>query len=166
MAKVDKIVVHCSGDVATFGCVRVIRRWHHERGWRDIGYTLVILNGRPESTTKEPVPFLDGAIECGREFDFDDLIESDEVGAHALGHNATSVGICVIGRGSADFTEKQWTSLIDVCIDLCVRYGLKAEDVIGHYETDQAGSKTCPNIDMQIFREILKHVAAKRGITL
>jgi len=57
-----------------------IREWHTRakpdgNGWQDIGYNAVIR--------------LDGEIEFGRHF--------DEIGAHAFGYNAQSIGICLVG---------------------------------------------------------------------
>ena len=59
---------------------RDIDRWHRERGWLKIGYHYVIKR--------------DGTVETGREL--------EEVGAHAKGHNAISVGICMVGGLSED----------------------------------------------------------------
>ena len=42
--KIKNIIIHCS--VSDFGDAELIRSWHvDERGWRDIGYNGVILNG-------------------------------------------------------------------------------------------------------------------------
>ena len=66
-------------------------------------------------------------------------------GAHCRGHNE-DIGICLIGIDS--FTEMQFKSL------RMLLKSLDIEDVKGHYELDN--KKTCPNIDMEWFRETLK----------
>ena len=61
-----------------------IDRWHRERGWLKIGYHFVIKR--------------DGTIEEGRHV--------DEVGAHAKGHNSTSVSVCMIGGVAEDNVQE------------------------------------------------------------
>lgn len=161
MKKIENIILHCSDS--TWGCAREIRLWHVAKGWRDIGYHFVVLNGKPVSNMEKPFEFLDGSIECGRYIDGDGFIEADEVGAHALGQNDSSVGICMIGKESEDFTTAQWNSTINLIISICHRYGIPLENVLGHYETEKSGGKTCPNIKMPTFREIIKYTAIKQG---
>lgn len=76
MRKVDKIIIHCSatpeGRAVT---VEEIDCWHKERGFDCIGYHYVI--------------YLDGSIHLGRAL--------EKPGAHCLGQNKNSIGICYIG---------------------------------------------------------------------
>ena len=76
MRKISEIIVHCAatpeGKAFT---VADIDAWHRKRGFRCIGYHFVI--------------YLDGSVHEGRAI--------EEVGAHCLGHNANSIGICYIG---------------------------------------------------------------------
>ena len=76
MRKISEIIVHCAatpeGKAFT---VADIDAWHKKRGFRCIGYHFVI--------------YLDGSVHKGRAI--------EEVGAHCLGHNANSIGICYIG---------------------------------------------------------------------
>ena len=76
MRNIDKIIIHCSatpeGRKVT---VDEIRQWHLQRGWKDIGYHYVI--------------YLDGTIHRGR--------PESVVGAHCVGYNKNSIGICYIG---------------------------------------------------------------------
>ena len=118
------------------------------------------------------LPSLDGSIECGRYLDEDAYIAGREQGAHALGHNADSIGICLIGKpikeGKAHqpgiFTDKQHEALLKLNIDIMRQYGLNSEDFIGHYETPKAGGKTCPNLDMPAYRSILEYEKHRRSI--
>ena len=82
MRKIDKIIVHCSAtaeglDVKT----ETIREWHM-RGehFKDIGYHYVVE--------------LDGSIHKGR--------DEEDVGAHCVGQNTKSIGICYIGGVAKD----------------------------------------------------------------
>jgi N-acetyl-anhydromuramyl-L-alanine amidase AmpD len=88
---------------------------------------------------------LDGSVEVGR--------YEHEIGAHAIGYNAQSIGICVIGTD--DFTHPQIHSLLNLIRDIQERHGIPDENVLGHYETSQAGGKTCPNMDMETLRRQL-----------
>ena len=85
MRKIDKIIIHCSAtkegrDIST----ETIRSWHVKgRGWRDIGYHLVIE--------------LDGSLKVGRPL--------HKIGAHTLGENEHSIGICYVGGVDSDNTS-------------------------------------------------------------
>jgi N-acetylmuramoyl-L-alanine amidase len=82
--------------------VAEIRQWHLDRGWLDIGYTYVIRRN--------------GSVEKGRDLDNDGDVD-EEIGAHALGHNSHSLGICLVGGMSeegvpdSNFTLNQLVSL-------------------------------------------------------
>jgi len=155
MGKIENIIIHCSDSL--WGCAREVRKWHLQKGWSDIGYQFVILNGRP--TPENYVPSLDGSIECGRYLDENLILVGDEVGAHALGYNDRSIGICLIGiNGFTDRGNKQLPALSRLILDLIVIYKVPVEKVLGHYETEsgKVQGKTCPNFDVAGFREILK----------
>jgi N-acetylmuramoyl-L-alanine amidase len=129
---IRRIIWHCSAtpegrDVSS----DEIRRWHTDprpagRGWRAIGYHYVIR--------------LDGTIEPGR--------EEHEVGAHVIGHNTDSIGICYVGgtdsRGRAKDTRTpaQKTSLYKLTGELLRRY--PGASVSGHNEY---AAKGCPSFD-------------------
>lgn len=76
MKKIDSIIIHCSATREGMD-VRAsdIRKWHLERGYSDIGYNYVI--------------DIDGTIETGRPL--------TKNGAHCLGYNDHSIGICYVG---------------------------------------------------------------------
>lgn len=151
MSQIQNIIIHCSDSL--HGCAREIRRWHMEKGWRDIGYHYVIGNGQPIKTMR--LEILDGMIECGRYLDEDLTINGEEQGAHALGYNSSSLGICLIGRNQ--FTSLQMIRLFKLCEELIQLYDLKTSGVLGHYETasGHAQGKTCPNLDMNSIRHKL-----------
>lgn len=76
MRPITEIIVHCSAtpEGRRF-TADDIDKWHRARGFTGIGYHYVIL--------------LDGTIQEGRPL--------DAPGAHCLGHNSNSIGICYIG---------------------------------------------------------------------
>ncbi len=155
--KIDNIIIHCSDSV--WGCAREIKLWHtlpppDGRGWSDIGYHFVILNGR--ITPKQELSALDGCVECGRYLDEDDIIAPFEIGIHCLGYNDHSIGICLVGK--SQFTQNQMESLKDLCLELCQLHEIPANNILGHCETvsGQKEGKSCPNFDVAEIREYLR----------
>ncbi|MBB4036997.1 N-acetylmuramoyl-L-alanine amidase [Dysgonomonas hofstadii] len=124
MRKIDKIIIHCSATKeGQHFTVEDIDRWHRERGFAKIGYHHVI--------------YLDGSVHKGR--------DESLLGAHCLGHNATSIGICYIGGLDVDGkpkdtrTEAQRASLKKLVGELKVRY--PKATIHGHNEF---AAKACP----------------------
>lgn len=120
MRDINLLVIHCSATPpgSAIG-VDEIRKWHTKpkpegNGWSDVGYHYVITR--------------DGVIEPGRPV--------ERPGAHARGHNANSIGVCLVGgvdrnqKPDCNFTRLQWGSLSVLVDSLLQAYGpLK---VIGH----------------------------------
>ncbi|MBT9175244.1 MAG: hypothetical protein DDT22_00918 [candidate division WS2 bacterium] len=154
MRRWTNIIIHCSDS--TWGCAREIRNWHLKRGWQDIGYHFVILNGRVLSRLH--LPAMDGSVECGRMLNESLTVEADEVGSHALGYNNRSIGICLVGK--TQFTSQQLSSLISLLKDLIKQYSIKVENILGHNETKSGREqgKTCPNFDVEQIRKSMREV--------
>lgn len=81
MRQINLIVVHCSAtpegrDVTAAD----INKMHIARGFKKIGYHYVVR--------------LDGTVETGR--------KENEIGAHAKGYNANSIGVCYVGGLASD----------------------------------------------------------------
>jgi hypothetical protein len=164
MKTINTIIVHCSD--LPYGTAEGIRRYHIDQlGWADIGYHLVAENGRA-SKSAPYVAAQDGALERGRDLDGDgDILE--ETGAHALGYNEDSLGLCLIGR-KGTFTTRQMRNVIGYIAGLCHRLRLPASAVLGHYETEHEQAKperhpdprkrrkTCPDLDMVSFRRAVQ----------
>lgn len=130
MRKIDTIIIHCAATKPSMDIgLDEIDRWHRQRGWKGIGYHYVIRRG--------------GALEKGR--------DNAEIGAHATGHNKTSLGICLVGgidergRSDANYTEGQWKSLEILVRELQKAYGIPNENIIGH---NQVAAKACPCFDV------------------
>lgn len=128
MRKIIKIIVHCTatkeGQNVT---AETVRRWHKARGFNDIGYHYLIR--------------LDGTIEKGR----DDAV----IGAHAVGNNRDSLGVCYVGGLDANGKPKdtrtaaQKESLRKLLNLLRKKY--PGVTVYGHHDFDKG--KACPCFD-------------------
>lgn len=123
MRPIKLIVWHCSdSDNPKHDNIETLRAWHLSIGNSDIGYHYVI--------TK------DGVAHTGRDVAFP--------GAHCLGFNAHSIGVCVIGRN--EFTHEQFNSLLALTRTLMKSHNVDKADVVGHELLDKHG-KTCPNFN-------------------
>lgn len=118
MREINRHIIHCSAS--RFGNVKIFRRWHKARGWRDVGYHFIIRR--------------DGEIEIGRML--------HEKGAHCLGHNDDSVGTCLVGNKT--FTEAQFKSLRRVNKMLKEVF----PGITAHPHNEYTDLKTCPNFDI------------------
>ena len=115
MRTITKIVIHCSatreGQSVT---VKDIDKWHKDRGYGEIGYHYVV--------------YLDGSIHKGR--------DEEKIGAHVLGHNTDSIGICYVGgldkfgKSKDTRTDEQKKSLIKLIGELKERY--PRASLLGH----------------------------------
>ena len=152
--KIENIIIHCSDSI--FGCASLIRKWHTAppaeggRGWGDIGYHFVVGNGQVGFGLElECVKY---QIEVGRVIDSDGNLTAQEIGAHTLGMNGNSIGVCLIGR--KDFAEAQILVAARLTAELCKRFSVSVTHVMGHCETPSGKEqgKTCPNFDMDHFR--------------
>ncbi|MBD5273634.1 MAG: N-acetylmuramoyl-L-alanine amidase [Bacteroides sp.] len=125
MRRIDKIILHCSATPEGRNVtVEDIRAWHIERGFRTIGYHYVI--------------YLDGSVHAGRPV--------EEIGAHCLGQNQHSIGVCYIGGLDARHllpkdtrTEAQKIALRDLTAKLLKEY--PGSSLHGHKEF---AAKACP----------------------
>jgi hypothetical protein len=139
MRKVNQIIIHCADTMSGQDIgAKEITVWHTSppprgNGWKSIAYAYVIRRS--------------GELELGRDMDGDgDVVE--EVGAHAAGFNAHSIGICLVGGKGADgkpennFTPEQFKILAWLVGELTSLYP-KAE-VLGHRDLPGV-KKACPS---------------------
>ena len=131
MRDIRKIIIHCAATRPSMDVgAKEIREWHVKGNhWADIGYHGVIRR--------------DGTLESGRPM--------DQPGAHTSGHNANSIGICLVGGVKEDgktpesnFTPEQWATLDRVVHELLQKF--PNATVHGHNEFAQ---KACPSFDVQ-----------------
>lgn len=134
MRQINKIIIHCSDTPPSMDIgASEIKRWHTDKppkgnGWSDNGYHFVVRRS--------------GELEPGR--------PEDKPGAHTRGHNADSIGICLVGGRSKDggaecnFTHRQWTTVYDLVERLTRKY--PDAEVYGH---NDFSNKPCPTFNAQ-----------------
>lgn len=132
--RTDNIVIHCSATraIQEIGAAD-IRKWHKAQGWSDIGYHYVIRRN--------------GKLERGR--------PEAAVGSHVQGHNANSIGICLVGglnnttyKPEDNYTPAQWATLRKLIADLLKKYP-KAK-VLGHRDFPKV-QKACPCFNARVW---------------
>lgn len=151
----NNIIVHHSAS--GWGNALFIDRWHKSRGWLGIGYHFVILNGFTNSEDLKKsrrLPGVIGSVECGRTLDGDQWVEGEEIGAHALGFNRDSIGICLIHK-EQPYHPAMIASLLGLTACLMDRYSISTENVLGHYEVSEQ-KPLCPGLDMDKIRGFLR----------
>jgi N-acetyl-anhydromuramyl-L-alanine amidase AmpD len=76
----------------------------------------------------------------------------ERIGAHCLGENNCSIGICLVGRRK--FTQAQFASLRGLIQAVARRYSMEPTAIYCHREfaSAKAQGKTCPNIDPEELR--------------
>ena len=116
---ITKVFLHCSdSNLLQHDNPLVIRDWHLERGFSDIGYHFII--------TK------DGTVHTGRSI--------EAVPAAQEGNNTGSIAICLTGRTT--FSQMQFSALRKLCGEINQLYNNITFH--GHCEVS---SKTCPVFD-------------------
>ena len=129
--KIDKVIVHCSdSDYPQHDDAAVIKKWHLERGWEDIGYHFVIC--------KKQI----GLIQRGRDIDL--------VGAHCKGVNTTSIGICLTGKER--FSMDQFRSLHRLIAS--IRLVMPKANIYSYPHHYFNKGKTCPNFSKYCHRNL------------
>lgn len=130
MRKITEVIIHCSATPEGKDyTVADIDRWHRARGFNGIGYHYVV--------------YRDGSYHAGRPI--------AKAGAHCVGHNANSIGICYIGGLAKDGktpkdtrTDAQKKTLITLVRTMKAKYpGVK---VYPHYKF---ANKACPCFDAE-----------------
>ncbi|MGR3471212.1 MAG: N-acetylmuramoyl-L-alanine amidase [Paracoccus sp. (in: a-proteobacteria)] len=136
---VREIIVHCAATQPDWMAgrplaekVAEIRRWHTVKGWRDIGYHWIIDR--------------DGKVLPGR--------AETEIGAHTVGRNSGTIGICLLGghRSSEtdafleNFTQQQDMTLRQTIDAISLRTSITR--ISGHNEY---ATKACPGFNVPIW---------------
>ncbi len=128
LSSVKRLIIHHSASPRET-TVETLRGWHRERGFSDIGYHRVIDGQARLHATRELTV----------------------QGAHALGANHDSWGICVMGDNTRE--DRRWT---EAQIEALSRFIDAACELVpglvfcGH--RDAAGGKTateCPGLDVR-----------------
>lgn len=145
--KVDEVILHhtwrpTKAQYRGKETIEGIRAHHKSQGWKDIGYHLLIAP--------------DGEIWLGRPL--------NEVGAHTVGRNSRSVGVCLIGNFDEEkLEEPQKGVAIAVLAALLQKFNLTVKSLNFHRDYAQ---KTCPGklIDKGALRALVAtEIAKQRG---
>jgi N-acetylmuramoyl-L-alanine amidase len=133
MREINLIIIHCSdspnGRATT---VDDIDDWHRQRGFARGATARRDFNPTLTSVGYHFVIYCSGEVHTGRSL--------SEIGAHAEGYNAHSIGICMIGRDK--FCQVQWESLLELLTALKKQY--PGIEIKGHYQVANS-RKSCPN---------------------
>lgn len=144
MRTIDSIIIHCSATPCGQDFTAAdIDRWHRQRSFNGIGYHFVIR--------------LDGTIENGRAI--------EKPGAHCVGWNNRSIGICYIGGldacgHPADTRTPKQKEAMKTLINRLQREYFGIRSILGHRDTspDLNGDgriepnefiKACPCFDVR-----------------
>ena len=134
--KIEYVIIHCSAtdnpsqwdfhsvkELHTAPSAKAFKWGKYDtrgRAWSDIGYHYYIER--------------DGKIVSGR--------NESEMGAHCLGWNNKSLGVCL--AGNSDFTVQQFTSLTSLIRLLRTKHDF---ELVGH--NDLSRDKSCPNFNVK-----------------
>jgi len=141
MRQINEIILHCTDTPnGRPNTVEDIDAWHKQKGFLRSSAYRKNFNPDLSSIGYHYVVYIDGTVHTGR--------SEQEMGAHAQGHNAKSIGICLLGNDK--FTQPQWYSL--ACLLEQVQEKYPNAKILGHYQTDAHG-KTCPNFDVPSYVE-------------
>ncbi len=182
MRPINLIVIHCSatpsgkpvsqgtpGQAGYMDAAHVFNTWHAQRGFMRQAEARAAFNPSLASIGYHYVIDLSGDVVSGR--------SENEVGAHAAGFNANSIGICMVGGSEREgrFTPAQWKALAKLVLLVAHvhRVPLTAPQRIGNAgaftlvngvcghrdvspDSDRDGKvephewlKTCPGFDVQ-----------------
>ncbi len=148
--QVTQIFIHCSADSNLKNDdVSVIKRWHLERGFDDVGYHFFIKK--------------DGTLQNGRNLEIKPAAQDGVkiINGNKIGGNTGTIAICLHGGGSNppidDFTEAQFCTLRGLCKSINLAYNGNVT-FHGHKEV---ACKECPLFD---YKSVLKLNNGKLGI--
>lgn len=128
---VNEIIIHCSATKPNMDIgAEWIKNIHvNENKWADIGYHFVIRRN--------------GIIEKGRDLNV--------IGAHVVGHNTGTIGVCLIGglsennKSENNFTERQFESA-QALITVLSRFNPEIVKLSGHRDY---ANKDCPCFEVR-----------------
>lgn len=132
------IVIHCAATPPKMDVdISTIAEWHKERGFKTVGYHYFIKR--------------DGTRQTGRPI--------HDIGAHVVGFNHCSVGVCMAGGVAADaktpennFTKQQWAALAVTLRELHEEFPLAV--IVGHRDLDPG--KACPSFSVAEYIDTLE----------
>lgn len=128
--KTDFIVIHCSATPARMDVdIATVAEWHKERGFTTVGYHYFIKR--------------DGTLQEGRGL--------YDIGAHVVGFNHCSVGVCMAGgmddenkNPQNNFTKAQWDTLSHILNQFHEEFPKAV--IVGHRDLNP--DKACPSFSV------------------
>jgi N-acetyl-anhydromuramyl-L-alanine amidase AmpD len=118
---IKKVFIHCSAsDNPKHDYINVIRQWHIERKFSDIGYHYFIHKN--------------GKLSLGRNI--------EKTPAAQTGYNINTIAICLHGLKRENFTQAQFETLKKLCKK--IKIAINSVTFHGHCEV---AAKTCPVFD-------------------
>ena len=125
--KITEIIVHCTATrEGKDYTVNEVRQWHRARGFSDIGYHYLIR--------------LNGGLEEGRNLSI--------AGAHCVGHNTNSIGVCYVGgldsEGNPKDTRTREQKIALKTLLTSLRIAFPDAEIHGHCDF---AAKACPCFD-------------------
>lgn len=133
--KITEIIVHCTATrEGKDYSVNQVREWHKARGFSDIGYHYLI--------------HLNGGLEEGRNLSI--------AGAHCVGHNTNSIGVCYVGgldsEGNPKDTRTREQKIALKTLLTSLRIAFPDAEIHGHCDF---AAKACPCFDAtEEYREL------------
>ena len=133
--KITEIIVHCTATrEGKDYTVNEVRQWHKARGFADIGYHYLIR--------------LNGGLEEGRDLSI--------AGAHCVGHNTNSIGVCYVGgldsEGNPKDTRTREQKIALKTLLTSLRIAFPDAEIHGHCDF---AAKACPCFDAtEEYREL------------
>lgn len=130
MRKINELIWHCTATPeGREVSVKTIRKWHTDKGWKDIGYHMLV--------------HLDGSVSDGRPI--------SQIGAHVKGHNTGTIGYAYVGGVAKDGrtpkdtrTAAQKMAMLRLTRAAIKEFGITK--ISGHR---QYANKACPSFDAQ-----------------
>jgi N-acetylmuramoyl-L-alanine amidase len=136
MRTINRIVVHHSASPKASTTAKLIDLWHRAKKYLRIGYHRVIKAG--------------GVLELGR--------PDDQVGAHALGFNTGSLGVCLTGNFEKEQPDAaQIDTLVQVLATWCLRYRIHVDRIVGHYKLNPT---SCPGKYLIVLLPVIRRRVA------
>lgn len=150
MRKINGIILHWYGTGDYKNTVEQTREFHMKnRGYSDIGYHYVILHPDCPVFKNNPPKVWGDLIKVGRPI--------EKVGAHALGHNTGTMGVCVaLVQGMKPHPLQLQAVRMGIPI-WAIRHSIDLKSKIGLRGHGETFSTACPGPDL------MKEVKALRG---
>jgi len=136
------VFIHCSAASGEqYGDVDIIRSWHENRGFNDVGYHYFI----PYS----------GELQIGRSINLTPAAQK--------GNNTGTIAICLHGLRQIDFKIEQFVTLIKLCRQIDIAYDNKDDAGITFHGHSEVSLKSCPVFD---YRDVLSldHLGYMTGV--